>query len=126
MADERRHLGAEGERAAEAFLRARGYTIVERNFRCPLGEVDLVALHRRSLVFIEVKTRRGGYCGDPFDAVDGRKQRQVRRAAEWYLGARNLVGRDVRFDVVAVWRDGDRVRCEVLQDAFDGDGGDAW
>ena len=122
MADQRHELGREGERAAEAFLRARGYTIVERNFRCPLGEVDLVALHRRTVVFIEVKTRRGGADGTPFDAVDPRKQRQIRRAAEWFLSARKLTEHAVRFDVVAVWREGDRVRCEALEDAFDGDG----
>lgn len=125
MADERHELGRSGERAAEAHLRAQGYTIVERNFRCPLGEVDLVALHRRTVVFVEVKTRRSAAAA-PAGAVDARKQRQMRRAAEWYLGQRRLHDHPVRFDVVAVWHDGDRVRCEVLQNAFDGDGGETW
>lgn len=125
MMDARRQLGIDGERAAEAHLRGRGYTILERNFRCPLGEVDLVALHRRRVVFVEVKTRRSGRA-TPLDAVGGHKQRQIRRTAEWYLRARGLAERDVRFDVVAVWRDGDQVRCEVLEDAFDGDGGEVW
>lgn len=118
MAHERHDLGRDGERAAEAHLRAHGYTIVARNFRCPIGEVDLVALHRRTVVFVEVKTRRSA-AAVPSDAVDPRKQRQMRRAAEWYLSRHRLEERPVRFDVVAVWRDGDQVRCEVIQDAFD-------
>ncbi len=123
MADERHQLGRAGERAAEAFLRARGYTIVARNFRCPLGEVDLIALQRRTIVFIEVKTRRGGAAA-PLDAVDRRKQRQIRRVAEWYVNAQRLHGREVRFDAIAIAHDGDRVECELMRDAFDGE--DAW
>jgi putative endonuclease len=121
MADERQQLGADGERAAERFLRARGYTIVERNFRCPLGEVDLIALDRRTVVFVEVKTRRRPGSGSPFDAVDPRKQRQIVRTAKYYLGARRLQDRDVRFDVVGVWADGDGFGCELMQDAFEAD-----
>jgi len=121
MAYERHELGRDGERAAEAHLRAHGYSIVERNFRCPLGEIDLIALHRGTVVFIEVKTRRSALAA-PSDAVDPRKQRQLRRAAEWYVSRHRLEEHPVRFDVVAVWRDGDRVRCEVTQDAF----GDTW
>ncbi len=117
MGHERHELGRDGERAAEAHLRAHGYTIVERNFRCPLGEVDLIALHRGTVVFIEVKTRRSA-AAVPADAVDPRKQRQMRRAAEWYVSRQRLDERPVRFDVVAVWRAGDSVRCEVMRDAF--------
>jgi putative endonuclease len=121
MAYERHELGRAGERAAETHLRAQGYSIVERNFRCPLGEVDLVALHRNTIVFIEVKTRRSA-AAVPTDAVDARKQRQIRRAAEWYVSRHRLAEHPVRFDVVSVWRDGDHVRCEVMQDAF----GEMW
>ena len=126
MAGERRQLGIDGERAAERFLRSRGYTIVERNYRCPRGEVDLIALYGRTVVFIEVKTRRGAAIDSPYDAVDPRKQRQIVRVAEHYLAARRLSDRDVRFDVVGVWPDGDELVCELLADAFDPDDGDAW
>jgi putative endonuclease len=120
MADERRQFGIDGERAAERFLRARGYTIVERNYRCRYGEVDLIALDRRTIVFVEVKTRRAVIDGSPFDDVDLRKQRQISRAAEHYLTVQRLLERDVRFDVVAVCRDarGGFV-CELMRDAFD-------
>jgi putative endonuclease len=126
MAGERRQLGIDGERAAERFLRARGYTIVERNYRCPRGEVDLIALHGRTVVFVEVKTRRAAASDSPYDAVDPRKQRQIVRVAEHYLSARRLHDRDVRFDVVGVWPHGGVLVCEVLQDAFDPDDSAPW
>ena len=106
MAGERQQFGADGERAAERFLRRRGFTIVERNYRCPLGEVDLIALDGRTVVFVEVKTRRHAGAGSPYDAVDPRKQRQIVRAAECYLDAHRLHDRAVRFDVVAANRHG--------------------
>ena len=118
MTDPRQRFGAEGERGAERFLRARGYTILERNYRCPLGEVDLIALDGRTVVFIEVKTRHGPGAGAAVDAVDPRKQRQIARAAEHYLTARRLRARDVRFDVVGVRPQGADWECELIQDAF--------
>ena len=121
MSDARRELGIDGERAAERFLRRLGYTIVERNYRCPLGEIDLVALDRRTIVFVEVKTLRRAGAASPFDAVDARKQRQIARAAEHDLAARRLHDRDVRFDVVGVSRAGGDLVCELVRDAFAAD-----
>jgi putative endonuclease len=126
MTIERRRLGADGERAAERALRQRGYTILERNYRCPIGEVDLVALHRGAVVFVEVKTVRRTLFGGPDEAVGRRKQRQIARVAEHYLAARRLYERDVRFDVVGVCLEGDELVCSVLQDAFDPDWSDDW
>lgn len=119
MSASRQQLGAAGEEAAAQFLRARRYTIVARNYRCPLGEIDLVALDGRTLVFVEVKTRRGASFGSPFDAVDARKQRQVTRAAQHYISTHRLEHRLARFDVVGVdWVDG-RPVCELIQNAFE-------
>jgi len=126
MADERRQLGIDGERAAERFLRRRGYTIVERNYRCPRGEIDLIALHGRTVVFVEVKTRRLAASDSPYDAVGARKRRQIARVAEYYINARRLHDRDVRFDVVGVWPERGALMCEVLADAFDPDDSAAW
>jgi putative endonuclease len=112
-------LGTDGERRAEAFLRAEKYTIVERNFRCPLGEIDLVALDHGTVVFVEVKTRTGAGHGTPLEAVDGRKQRQLQRAAQYYLATHRLLGRDARFDVVGVWWDDGGGQCELVRNAFD-------
>lgn len=117
--DVRRVLGTDGERAAEEFLRRRRYTIVERNYRCRAGEVDLVALDGTTVVFVEVKTRRGEGYGNPLDAVDPRKQRQVCRAAQQFLAEHRLQDREARFDVVGVWWEEGRPVCELVTNAFE-------
>ena len=122
MPDERQLLGAEGERAAEKFLRRQRYTIVARNYRCSSGEVDLVALDRSTVVFVEVKTRRQAGFGSPLEAVDPRKQRQIQRAAQHYLTENRLHDRDARFDVVGVWWENGEVRCELVKNAFEARG----
>jgi putative endonuclease len=119
MADDRKLLGAEGERAAEKYLRQQRYTILERNYRSPLGEIDLIALDGETVVFIEVKTRRGAGHGTPLEAVDARKQRQVGRVAQSFLLRHRLQDRAARFDVVGVWRDGPRIVCELVRNAFE-------
>lgn len=119
MTVERRRLGVDGERAAERFLRRRGYTIIERNYRCRVGEIDLIALDGNSVVFVEVKTLSAALFGAPHDAVGGRKQRQLARVAEYYLAAQRLEDREVRFDVVSVAQRGDDLVCELIRDAFD-------
>jgi len=126
MTAERRQLGSDGERAAERFLRRRGYTIVARNYRCRVGEIDLIALDGSSVVFVEVKTLSGTAFGAPYDAVGVRKQRQLARVAEYYLAAQRLEDRDVRFDVVSVAQRGGEFVCELLRDAFDPDEPGEW
>jgi putative endonuclease len=119
MPDERQLLGAEGERAAEKFLRRQRYTIVERNYRCASGEVDLIALDRSTIVFVEVKTRTQPGFGSPFEAVDSRKQRQIQRTAQYYLTKNRLHERNARFDVVGVWWEHGETRCELVKNAFE-------
>ena len=118
MWNRRQTLGAEGERAAALHLRQARYTILERNYRCPFGEVDLIALDGRTVVFVEVKTRRGEGFGSPLDAVTASKQRHLTRVAQHYLLGKRLLDRDVRFDVVGVWWENGRPRCELIQNAF--------
>jgi putative endonuclease len=98
----RQVLGRLGERLATHALERRGYRIVERNFRCRSGEIDLVAEEGQDLVFIEVKTRRGTSCGLPEEAVDGRKARKLREVAGCYLELHDLPECSWRIDVVAV------------------------
>jgi putative endonuclease len=121
MPDDRHDLGAAGEQAAEHFLRKKRYVIVARNYRCKVGEVDLVALDRGTLVFVEVKTRRHAGFGAPIEAVDMRKQRQIVRAARHFIAAHRLHDRDARFDVVGVWWDDGRACCELVENAFEAD-----
>jgi putative endonuclease len=108
--------GREGEDAAAAYLRTRGYRILERNYRCPPGEIDIIAEHAGVLCFVEVKSRSSLAYGSPAEAVNRAKQRHITRAAAYYLQARRQ-GADVacRFDVVAVVPDSDP---ELITDAF--------
>lgn len=111
----KRKVGALYEERAAVYLSRRGYRILERNYRCHLGEIDLVAFQEGYLVFIEVKYRRDGHLGEGVHAVDRRKQRRIIRTASWYLMEKGM-GADVpcRFDVVSMT--GDRV--QLIQDAF--------
>jgi putative endonuclease len=118
MTRERLRCGAEGEALATTFLRARGYTIVARNFRCAAGEIDVVALDGRTLVFAEVRTRRGYAHGSALDSVTRAKQRQVARVAAVYLARGRLHAHPVRFDVVALEVRGWTVSLAHVVDAF--------
>ena len=104
---------------AEAFLRARRYTIVARNFRCRAGEIDLIALDGDTLVFVEVRTRRGMQQGTPLESVDGRKQAQVARVARHFVAARGLGAHDARFDVIGIRFDTDPPAVEHVAGAFE-------
>ncbi|MBW3600451.1 MAG: YraN family protein [Planctomycetes bacterium] len=104
-----RRLGERGERAAERYLRRLGYVIVARSRRDRLGEIDLVAVDGRTIVFVEVKTRRSHEAGHPVEAVDEEKQRRLTRLALAYLKHHDLMSCSARFDVIAVtWPDGAR------------------
>lgn len=114
----RQSLGRWGEDCARAFLQERGFEVVERNLRTPLGEIDLIVRQGRNLVFVEVKTRRTTSFGAPQDAVTARKQRQIIRAAQWYLGGGRFGGLQPRFDVVAVLVSASGPRIEHIANAF--------
>jgi len=114
-----RELGDRGEELAVRHLRSQGYRIVERNYRCRLGEIDCVAVQGRTLVFLEVKTRRTDEFGGPLEAVDARKRRRMTRLARYYAKEKGLSDVSQRFDVVAVWFDGARPRIELYPNAFE-------
>lgn len=96
-------LGDRGENVAARHLRNLGYRIITRNFRCPLGEIDIVARDGSTLVFVEVKTRAyEGQGVSPEDQVNNGKQHQITKAAKYYLGRYGTVPPTARFDVVAV------------------------
>ncbi len=98
----RQGLGRTGERLAAEELTRRGYHIIERNFRCRHGEIDLIAEDANDLVFVEVKTRRGNAYGLPEDAVTARKQQKIVQVATYYLALHTCSERSWRIDVVAV------------------------
>ena len=99
-----REVGSRYEKRAAAFLERQGLTIVELNYRCRAGEIDIVARDGETYVFCEVKYRRTLASGDPAEAVDWRKQRKIYLAASWYLREKRLaLDTPCRFDVVALW-----------------------
>jgi putative endonuclease len=113
-------LGEEGERVAARFLEARGYRILERNYRTRRGEIDLIAEDGRILVFVEVKVRRDDRFGGPAAAITRGKQARIARLAQQYLAWRRVGGRPCRFDVVLIWgADPKTRRIEVLPGAFE-------
>jgi putative endonuclease len=114
-----RTKGARGERAGEGYLRQRGYEILERNVRSPFGEIDLVARDGKTLVFIEVKSRRSRTFGFPEEAVDQRKQDRLVRLATWYLMRRHQEEQLVRFDVLAVEMASGEPVLRLIQDAIE-------
>ena len=112
-------LGKEGERIAEEYLKKKGYRLVERNYRCAAGELDLIVLDRRVVVFVEVKTRTGQTFGSPFEAVEFRKQRKMIQAAQYFLAEKKLQQRDARFDVVGISWPGRDPMVEHIVNAFE-------
>jgi len=116
--DNRRSLGDRGEDMAAAHLKKQGYKILERNYRTPIGEIDLVARHQGALVFIEVKTRRSRRFGSPQEAVHPAKQERLRNLAEYYLQQQGLGEVMVRFDVVGILWQGGKPQIEVIEGAF--------
>jgi putative endonuclease len=116
--DSRPALGRAGEDAAVAFYVRKGFTVVERNWRCSAGEIDLIVRRGSLLVFCEVKTRSNMTRGLPSEAVDRRKQARLRRLAGRWLAERRPRARDLRFDVVAVEGGPSGLRVAHLPNAF--------
>lgn len=114
-------LGIRGERAAARFLWWRGYHIVGRQERLTGGELDLVAVHQQTVVFVEVKTRRNLRLGHPAEAVTEQKQRRITRAALQYMKSHGLLECHARFDVVCVIWPADKRRptFQHIQNAFE-------
>lgn len=111
-------LGRSGEDRAAKHLAGQGYTILERNYRFPQGELDVIALDGETLVFVEVKTRTSNAYGAPELAVDRRKQERMIKAALGYLKYKKLHQMPCRFDVVAIsGADGGKV--EHIRNAFE-------
>lgn len=111
--------GKRGEALAAAHLAENGYRIVERNYRCLFGEIDIVAEEGGTLVFVEVKSRRSMAYGDPQLAVGHEKQKKISRIAMHYLNEKGLCHRRARFDVVAVKLLPAGHSIELIRNAFE-------
>lgn len=122
MTHTRQRLGWRGERLAERYLAGRGLTILERNYRCSAGEADLIAQDGDTLVFVEVRTRRGQDYGSPEESITTRKQAHLLAVAQAYLAERGLSDIAWRIDVVAVEMSarGELLRVEHIENAVEG------
>jgi putative endonuclease len=116
---DRRALGQWGEDLAVRHLEGQGFEVLDRNWRCREGELDIVAREGRSLVFVEVKTRSGTQYGEPAEAVTARKARRIHVLATRWLTEQRPQGRwDLRFDVVSVLRTAGLPQVLHLRGAF--------
>lgn len=99
---DKKNLGNAGENLAEEMLKAKGYFIIKRNFSCPYGEVDIIAVKNKVISFIEVKTRTSSRYGSPAEAVDLKKQRHIKNAAQYFLARYKREYEAVDFQVIEI------------------------
>lgn len=107
-------FGKKGEDLASEFLRNKGYTILQRNFRAERGEIDLIATKENFLVFVEVKRRKNNFFGFPEEAVNAQKEEMILNTAQFFLDRNEWEG-EIRFDIIAITGDKE---IEHFIDAF--------
>jgi putative endonuclease len=110
-------LGPQGEDIAIKYLQAKGLKIILRNYKTPIGEADIVAVDKDTIVFVEVKTRSSVRYGEPFEAVNERKRDKLMKIAMYYQKQRGQETK-IRFDVVSIKRNGDGYEINHIMDAF--------
>jgi putative endonuclease len=116
---ERLELGKFGETLALKKIKRLGYKKIVRNYRCPLGEVDLIGWDGDTLVFIEIKTRKGRSTDYAKEAVNARKKRQISKVALAYMKSHDYSDAKARFDVVAVCVGSGKPEIEIIKNAFE-------
>jgi putative endonuclease len=116
---QKKELGKKGEEIAIRFLKKEGYRILERNYVCKMGEMDIIAREKDTLAFIEVKTRTSTTFGPPQLAVNLTKQMQLSKVALYFLKEKRLQDVKARFDVVAILLGPRGEEIELIKDAFD-------
>jgi len=115
-----RAIGIYGERIGVNYLKRTGYKILEANYKCKFGEIDVVTKCKGFLVFVEIKSRLQSVFGYPEESVDRKKQRKIIQVAEWYLKEKSLSDLHVRFDVLAISQDlNGKVKFRVIENAFE-------
>jgi putative endonuclease len=114
-----KELGKKGEEVALRFLKKKGYKIIQQNYVCEMGEMDIIAREKDTLVFVEVKTRTSMAFGPPQLAVNSTKQMQLSKVALYFLKEKRLEDIKARFDVVAILVRPKGEEIELIKDAFD-------
>ena len=119
MTNQKHKVGKKGESIAVRYLKKQGYKIIAQNYRSKVGEIDIVAREKKTLVFVEVKTRRSTSYGSPKWAVTPKKQKAISMAALYYLKMTDQTNADARFDVVSILARGEDTQIELVRNAFD-------
>lgn len=111
-------LGLKGEQTAVNFLKNNGYNIIGTNYRTKLGQIDIVAKQKRTICFVEVKTRKSKRFGKPCEAVNTYKQKKISQAAVMFLKEKRLLNRPARFDVISICYFDVNPHVELIKNAF--------
>ena len=112
-------IGRSGEEAAVRYLKKKGYKILLQNYTCPVGEIDIVARDKKTIVFVEVKTRRSMSYGSARMAITPQKKRKISMAALYYLKTNQKLDQGARFDVITVQTSDRGKSIDHIQNAFD-------
>ena len=118
MVDERKIFGGSAEKLAAVYLKKKGYEIVETNWRCRLGEIDLIVKSKDTLAFCEVKARKSSRFGHPLEAITPAKQSRLRRLGEFYWSYSTDRSLTVRFDAISISYEGEEAVIDHIEDAF--------
>lgn len=113
-----RELGDWGEKKAVRYLKSKGYQVIKTNYRCLIGEIDIIAIDNNFLVFVEVKTRRSIAYGVPACAVNFDKQKKIRKVARHYLKSNMINKYQIRFDVISIIVKNNRGFLKHIKNAF--------
>ena len=112
-------LGKIGEDIAANYLTRLGYKIIERNFECKQGEIDIIALHKEELVFIEVKTRTNTFYGEASESVNKFKIKHLLNSIKYYIYKRNLQDEYIRIDIIEVYINGENIKINNIKQAIE-------
>lgn len=115
-----KETGKLGEDIAVHYLKQNGYVILDRNFECRQGEIDIIALDKKEIIFIEVKTRTSNKYGTPSEAVNKIKQKHMLQTIKYYLYIRNLSDEFIRIDVIEVYIKNNVYKVNHIKQAFEG------
>ncbi|MBI3813365.1 MAG: YraN family protein [Nitrospinae bacterium] len=115
---DRKQTGKIGEDMATDFLKKSGYRIIERNYRCNMGEIDIIAVDKDVLTFVEVRTKNSSSFCQPQQTVTSPKQKKLQKLALYFLAHKKVKNMDCRFDVVAIDLSKDRNGIELIKNAF--------
>lgn len=118
MLNKKKKIGKLGEELAIKYLIDQGYKIIEKNFECKIGEIDIIAKDKNEIVFIEVKSRKVLVYGEPVDAVDTIKKKHIYRTAQYFLLIHNALEVFTRIDVIEVYMMNGKYRINHIKKAI--------